>query len=169
MIYNTKNVHKIFSALTLTIIYIKPFTYNNTTFFLLIKHTIIDCIKNLIKHWLTELTHQAFISKIPSQMHPSPITLCLVSFVLSTGVWLIPILRALLMFQGCLIHIDLQDHVPHFDSFILSNIFLCSCLLVFYFARQHFFAVGKELIFFRIFKWSVLVFCRNSVFCFLSS
>ena len=33
------------------------------------------------------------------------------------------------MFQGCLIHIDLED-APHFDLLNLSNTSLCNVLLV---------------------------------------
>ena len=50
--------------------------------------------------------------------------------------------------------LDLHD-VLHFDSLIFSNIFLCNFLLVY---RQ----VG--LIFFCVFRSSVLIFCRNSLY-----
>ena len=41
------------------------------------------------------------------------------------------------MFRGCLIHIYLQD-IPHFDSLILSNTFLCNFLFVFWLAALAF-------------------------------
>ena len=53
-------------------------------------------------------------------------------FVLSTGN---KFLANSLVYQGCLIHIYLQD-VSHFDSIILSNTFLCNFLLVFCFGWQ---------------------------------
>ena len=62
------------------------------------------------------------------------------------------------MFQGYLIHIDLQDHVPYFDSFILSNTFMCNLLLVFYFDWQQYFcskqAGRDELCFYFRLKFS---------------
>ena len=68
--------------------------------------------------------------------------------------------------------LDLQD-VPQFDSLIISNIFLCNFLpffFFFFFGWQHLLPwvstrqVG--LICFCIFKSSVLVFCRKSLFVF---
>ena len=67
----------------------------------------------------------------------------------------------------------LQD-APYFDSLILSNIFLCNFLLVFWLATLAFMGPFRfpistrqvEQICFCIFKSSVLVFCRNSLcFC----
>ena len=51
------------------------------------------------------------------------------------------------MFQGCLILIDLQD-VHQFDSLILSNIFICNCLLVFWLATIKFIFSNQVLKFF---------------------
>ena len=90
-------------------------------------------------HRLTDTASiHAFISDIPSQMHPSPITLWQVIlifmlFVLSTQkikFWLIHdgCIETKLVFQSCLIHSD----IPHFDSLILSNtipVQFSSCLL----------------------------------------
>ena len=156
--FGDRNVHKTFSALNLTIICIKPFTSNNTTFssillkcwmkhYFSIKHCLLNTsslFRTAFKTWLNTdwLTQQAFISDIPSsQMHSSPTTDNSVSsfnfyviFVLSTGN---KVLANSLLYQGCLIHIYLQD-VPHFDSLTLSNTFLCNFLLVFYFGWQLF-------------------------------
>ena len=87
-----------------------------------------------MNHWLTDTAGiHAFISDIPSQIHPFPVTLwqvILILFVLSTQeikVWLIHWTTSRLVFhQNCLIHKD----VSHFDSLILSNTFLCNFLLV---------------------------------------
>ena len=96
-----------------------------------------------------------------------------VLFVLSTGN---KVLVNSFVFQSCLIHTDLQDF-PHFDSLTLSNIFLYNFLLVFWLATLalifpaiYLVLAGwiEGLICFCIFKSSVLVFCRNFVFCFLS-
>ena len=81
------NVDKIFSALNLTIIFIKPSLslevtqsssfsneiYFSIKLFLLKTLTIIDWWVN---DWLTQ---QTFISDISSQIHPSPITLYVAS------------------------------------------------------------------------------------------
>ena len=110
-----------------------------------IKHFLLNTSSlfwTAFKTWLNTdwLTQQAFISDIPSsQMHSSPTTDNSVSsfnfyviFVLSTGN---KVLANSLLYQGCLIHIYLQD-VPHFDSLTLSNTFLCNFLLVFCFGWQ---------------------------------
>ena len=81
------NVHKIFSALNLTIIFIKPSLslevtqsssfsneiYFSIKLFLLKTLTIIDWWVN---DWLTQ---QTFISDISSQTHPSPVPLYVAS------------------------------------------------------------------------------------------
>ena len=89
--FGDRNVHKTFSALNLTIICIKPFTSNNTTFssillkcwmkhYFSIKHCLLNTSSlfwTAFKTWLNTdwLTQQAFISDIPSsQMHSSPTT-----------------------------------------------------------------------------------------------
>ena len=126
--------NKIFVALNLTIISIKPSNSNSTTFSVTLLNDEWDIISPLNIFFLntSSLTQQAFISDIHSKMHPSPSTLWVVLiyvllFVLSLRHTILPNSPA---FQGCLIHIYLQD-VPHFDSFILSNTFLCNFLLVF--------------------------------------
>ena len=107
-------------------------------------------------------------------MHSSPTTDNSVSsfnfyviFVLSTGN---KVLANSLLYQGCLIHIYLQD-VPHFDSLTLSNTFLCNFLLVFYFGWQLFHSCFLLFISTRqvigmicicIFISNVLVFLVNS-------
>ena len=85
------NLHKIFSALNLAIIFIKPFTciimpllsfFNKILFVHLtfsFKH--VHHYWHLLKTWCITMTDwtddtastHAFISDIPSQMHPSPI------------------------------------------------------------------------------------------------
>ena len=74
------------------------------------------------------------------------------------GMWL-----QVLIFQGCLIHIDLQD-LLHFDSLILLNTFLCNFSLVFWLATLTFVFPAFA---FCIFESCVLVFCRNSIFYFI--
>ena len=74
-----------------------------------------------------------------------------------------------LVFQSCLF---LKD-VPLFDSLILSNTFLCNFPLVFWLVTNAlmfpviYLVLG--LICFCIFRSSILVFCLNSAFWFLSN
>ena len=71
----------VFSVLNLTIICIKPFTCSNNLFSLLfkMKYYFPTCSLNAsltaFKTWQHWLTQQAFMSDIPSQKHPSPISL----------------------------------------------------------------------------------------------
>ena len=84
------------------------------------------------------------------------------------------------MFRGCLGRKYLK-YLPYFDFLIFSNIFLYNFLLFFWLATLTFMGpihisyylpiitMQVGLICFFIFKSSVPVFCRNSVFWFLSS
>ena len=98
------DVHKIYSTLNLTIICIKPF---------ILKVLSLDAFKTW---WNSDgLSYQAFINDIPSQMHPSPITLwwfilLFVLFVLPTGnkVLANSLYGIWVASQGYLIHIDLR-------------------------------------------------------------
>ena len=124
------------------------------------------------------------MSDIPNQMHPFP-TNSMVTYlnfcfpiVLSTGNKILAnsLWEIWLVFQGCLIRIDLQD-ILHFDSLIRSNTFLCNFFLVFCFGWQR--LHSRFLLFIStrqvgltcvcIFKSSVEVFYRNSVVCLFSS
>ena len=78
-----------------------------------------------------------------------------------------------LPFQGCLIHLYLQDF-PHFDFLILLNTFLCNFLLDFALAGNTYIHVscyyqywaGIVLNCIYILISGVLVFCRNSLLVF---
>ena len=84
------NVHEIFSALNLTIIFIKPFPCIITQpspFFneILFLHSTFSFEHTMMDHCLTGTAEiHASISDIPSQIHPSPITLwqVIISFML---------------------------------------------------------------------------------------
>ena len=129
----------------------------------------------MMNDWLTDMAGiHAFTSDIPSQIHPSPVTLwqvILILFVLSTQeikFWLIHWTNSTLVFhQNCLIHKD----VPHFDSLILSNTFLCNFLLVLVGSTCihvfcYLFSTSKiGLIWFCIFKSNILVLLQK--FCLL--
>ena len=118
----------------------------------------------------------AFISDIPSQMHPSPIImwqviLIFMLFVLSArGIkfWLVTIRLGLVFHQSCLIH----RHVPHFDSLILSNTFLSCAIFFLSFGWQHLHSCLRLICFciFKSIKYILAIaFWRNFVFSFLSS
>ena len=89
----------------------------------------------------------AFKSDIPSQIHPSPITLEL---------------------QSCLIH----KYFPHFDCLIFLKTFLCKFLLVLLLAAITFllfpaiYLVGTSADLFLYFQIKDSIFIRNSVFWF---
>ena len=95
----------------------------------------------------TSASIHTFISVIPSQMHPSPVTLWQVILIFmlvfllliqEIKTWLIHYsYETRLVFQSCLIHTDLQD-VLHFDSLIFNHSFLCNFLLVFWLATLAF-------------------------------
>ena len=63
------------------------------------------------------MTQQAFTSHIPSQIHQSSVTLQRVALIFICTFFIF--------------HIELRD-VPHFDSLIFSNIFLCDLLFIFW-------------------------------------
>ena len=151
LVYDTMST--IFSVLNLTIIFIKAFTCYNTTFilfqwnyifiklFLLNTPSLAWWITNWwITNWLTGTASiHAFIGDIPSQMHPSAITLwqVILIFMFTFNIMVLANLFTIascvetrLVFQSYLIHTDLQD-VPHFDCLTLSNTFICNFLLVF--------------------------------------
>ena len=78
-----------------------------------------------------------------------------------------------LVFQGCLIHLYLQD-IPHFSFLILLNTFLCNFLLDFALAGNtyiqvwcyYYYWTGIVLNCIYILISGVLVFCRNPLLVF---
>ena len=78
-----------------------------------------------------------------------------------------------LVFQGCLIHLYLQD-IPHFDFLILLNTFLCNFLLGFALAGNtyiqvscyYYYWTGIVLNCIYILISGVLVFCRKPLLVF---
>ena len=115
-------------------------------------------------------------------MHRSPLTLLqvisffilLVHSIQDKKFWLIYnacscIETNVVFHQSSLIHKD----VPHFDPLILSNAFLCNVLFLswleifaFMFVPIYLVLAGIDLF---IFKLSILVFCRNSLFWLIMS
>ena len=164
-----------FSDLNLSIIYIKPFTSNNTIVFVsflipewnitsplnkyLLLNTLSLTVFKIHTDWLTQ---QAFISNIPSQMHPSPTTLWVVLiFMLSEASYFqqkIKLWLTQLCFEDVwLIYIY---KMFHFDSLILSNAFLSNFLLSFCFGWQRFLLailLGRYRVdlYFHIKRWTI--------------
>ena len=189
--FDDRNMHKYFTVLNFAIICIKPFICNNTIFSvsflneILLLHvflntTITDLylkLDRILTDWLCK-----YSCDIPSQMHPSPITLWRIIlifkllYIATSKVHFIIyrlqiIIRIWLPFQGCLIRkifpfwfLNPLEYLPVLFS---SRLLLWLALLAFTFPPAANYCStnrGAVAYSFCIFKSSVLVSCRNSVF-----